>query len=157
MSYPIMMDSDISITNICERDIMILGISLFHSATGPFRLRSLAAPSDPGWHGLLAAPFTTVLRSSSVAATDRTPRLGLPAQTATALLSLPPCLYFSLTPLQWLSLPSSCYLSKALFTPFSPSFRNTRQDNQYSCLCSAVLAPGIPVQRHGRDSMIFLG
>ena len=45
ISYPM----DISITNICIRDI--LGIYSFHSATGS--LWSLAAPSDQGCHGLL--------------------------------------------------------------------------------------------------------
>ena len=51
MSYPM----DISITNICIRDI--LGISAFHLATGTFRLRSLAAPSDQGCHCLLCTTF----------------------------------------------------------------------------------------------------
>ena len=65
MSYPM----DISITNIqvCTRDI--LGMSSFHSATGPCRLGSLAAPSDPGCHSL----FITVMCLSSVTATERPP------------------------------------------------------------------------------------
>ena len=41
---------DILIANIFIRNI--LEISSFHSATGPCRLGSLAAPSDPGCHGL---------------------------------------------------------------------------------------------------------
>ena len=45
MSHPM----DMSVTNIFVRDI--LGISSFHS-TGPCGLGSLAAPSDPGCHGL---------------------------------------------------------------------------------------------------------
>ena len=46
---------DIAITNICIRDIV--GISSFHSATAPYSLVSLTAPSDPGCLlGSLAAP-----------------------------------------------------------------------------------------------------
>ena len=46
----------------------ILGISSFHSTTGPCRFGSLAAPSDPGCHGLLCCTlyhcYAQILRRS---------------------------------------------------------------------------------------------
>ena len=101
---------DISITNIFIRNI--LGISSFHSATGPWLLGGLAAaaPSDPGFNGLLCCTLHQGL--SSVAATDWPPRRGLPPKTATALLSLPPStLHRSLPPLPSPPKPPSEYPS----------------------------------------------
>ena len=71
------------------------------------------------------------------------------APFTTALLSLPHCLYLSLPLLLLLSLPSSRYLSLSPFCP-SPHLRNIRLANQYSGLCSAGLAPGIPAQSPGQ-------
>ena len=51
---------------------------LFQSTRGPCRLGSLAAPSGLGRHGPLCTTFATVMRHSSVSATDRPPRRGLP-------------------------------------------------------------------------------
>ena len=51
---------------------------LFQSTRGPCRLGSLAAPSGLGRHGPFCTTFATVMRYSSVSATDRPPRRGLP-------------------------------------------------------------------------------
>ena len=77
----------ISITDICVRDI--LGISSFHSASGPCRLGSLAAPSDPGCHCLLCGILhhcdVPLLSRSQCQPPTGPPDEGCPAQTATAI------------------------------------------------------------------------
>ena len=65
---------DISTTNIYIRDI--LGIPSFHSATGPCRLQLLRTRVATAF---FAPQFITVMRSSSVAASERPPRRGLPS------------------------------------------------------------------------------
>ena len=52
--------------------------SLLQSARGPCRLESFAAPSARVATALFAPSFATAMRRSSVSATDRPPRRGLP-------------------------------------------------------------------------------
>ena len=79
ITYPV----DISISNFCIRDI--LGIPSFHSATGPCRLGSIAAPSDPSRHGLLCG----TLHHSDALLLGRSHRLGEAPQTRFAPPKLP--------------------------------------------------------------------
>ena len=57
--------------------------SLFQSAQGPCRLESFVAHSGQFWArvatALFAPSFATAMRRSSVSATDRPPRRGLPS------------------------------------------------------------------------------
>ena len=66
------------ITNICTSIRYMPDLFLFHSSMGPCRFRSLAIPADQGFMGSLAPPCSTAMRRSSVAATNRPPRRGLP-------------------------------------------------------------------------------
>ena len=119
MSYPM----DISLRDILQvaGDIFIIK---FHSAgaTGPCRLGSLAAPSDPGCPGLLRRTLhhcDAPLLSRSHRRTGPGPpdQRGLPAQTATALLLPPPLpLPLSTPP----SIVFSPLLPLPLFTPPAP-------------------------------------
>ena len=72
MSYPM----DKLITNICNWDI--LGISLFHSSTGPVALGALLLLWTRVAMAFFVVPFTTAISRCSVAATDRPPKRGLP-------------------------------------------------------------------------------
>ena len=93
MAYPchIYIDfwTNISICHICRIsksqifwNVICMGYSmdiLFQSARGPCSLGSLAVPSGPVATALITPSFATVLRRSSVSATDRPPRRCLPS------------------------------------------------------------------------------
>ena len=152
MSYP----RDISITNIIKNYSKYLFMAyhfpiFLNFQTKKFEmsypmdqislvyLHSIPPPANAALGALLLLRLQTRLPSTVFFA----------APFTTALLSLPHCLYLSLPLLLLLSLPSSRYLSLSPFCP-SPHLRNIRLANQYSGLCSAGLAQGIPAQRPGQ-------